>query len=159
RVLRLPRPNATDPARLGASLQRRCDRGPDLARRARRSAQTDRLTAKAVNQMAQLRKLVVAGPDPPEGSPARHRRCNAGRNMVPDAMKVEPARTAAGATVSFHHLGRSHRRGDGRVATPVDGRHSTHRAFRYFIDDKLTVPSSRISRIAGWTVSARDSRC
>jgi len=37
-------------------------------------------------------------------------------------------------------IGRSHRRGDGRVATPVDGRHSTHRAFRYFIDDKLTVP-------------------
>src|SRR5208283_3629449 len=41
---------------------------------------------------------------------------------------------------SIYHMGRGHRRGDGCVITPVDGRHSTRCAFRYSIDDKLTVP-------------------
>jgi CRISPR-associated exonuclease Cas4 len=40
----------------------------------------------------------------------------------------------------IHHLGRGHRRGNGCVITPVDGRHSTRRARRSSSADKLTVP-------------------
>jgi hypothetical protein len=43
-------------------------------------------------------------------------------------------------------MGRGHRRGDGCVITPVDGRHSTRRAFRYSIDDKLTVPATEMKK-------------
>ena len=41
-------------------------------------------------------------------------------------------------------LGRGHRRDDGGVITPIHRRHSTHRAFGYSIDDKLTVPAEQL---------------
>src|SRR5208283_4316838 len=47
---------------------------------------------------------------------------------------------------SIRHLGRGHWRGDGCIITPVDGRHSTHRAFSYPINDKLTVPADAEAR-------------
>ena len=64
---------------------------------------------------------------------------------------------------SIHHLGRGHRRGDGRVITPVVSRHSTNRAFRYSIDDKLTVSRSWFTKKwakapAKW-ISRRESDC
>ena len=37
-------------------------------------------------------------------------------------------------------MGRGHRRGNGRVITPVDSRHSNRRAFRDSTGNKLTVP-------------------
>ncbi len=42
--------------------------------------------------------------------------------------------------LSTHDQGRGHRHDDGCVITPINRRHSTHRAFVYSIDDKLTVP-------------------
>jgi hypothetical protein len=46
-------------------------------------------------------------------------------------------------------VGGGHWRGDGCVITPVDGRHSTHRALRYSIGDKLTVRDQSFGGI-GW---------
>src|SRR4051812_24977249 len=45
---------------------------------------------------------------------------------------------------SICHLDRGHRRGDGCIITPADGRHSNRGAFRYSIAAKLTVPPRRI---------------
>jgi hypothetical protein len=44
------------------------------------------------------------------------------------------------AQSGIHHRGRGHRRGDGCVIAPRRQWSSDRRAFRYPVDDKLTVP-------------------
>src|SRR3954467_3343343 len=61
---------------------------------------------------------------------------------------VEEMLAARGISVTYEtirHLDRGHRRGDGCIITPADGRHSNRGAFRYSIAAKLTVPCCGVS--------------
>jgi hypothetical protein len=72
--------------------------------------------------------------------PGRPEARSSGKLFTPRFWTVSRHQVPCRPQPDIRHLGRGHRRGDGCVITPVAGRQSARRAFRYFIDSKLTVP-------------------